>query len=49
LRIFCGREFWVKVICHKSELFFASLLWKSRLRDGERIMRSFGSPTLLTN
>jgi hypothetical protein len=26
--IFCGREFWVKVVCHKFGFILGLLLWK---------------------
>jgi hypothetical protein len=34
VHIFCGREFWVKVVCHKLGFILGSLLWKKSRRGG---------------
>jgi hypothetical protein len=34
VHIFCGPEFWVKVVCHKIGIYFGPLLWKKARSTG---------------
>src|SRR5581483_3800649 len=39
VHIFCGPEFWVKVVCHKIGIYFGPLLWKKREAPDSRKRR----------